>query len=223
MTALGLAPTGVASVVPWFMVLVPVLLGVLVAMLSLRHRQRRLAEALHARIEQLEEALAALVPAAVPNDPPAPVPAAPQGPAPDPAPNPSGDVLAGRTSHIRRLLDGAGPELRSLGDQAILCLHEHVAESVTPSDLAQHLCVSLRTLERGLCQALACTPRQLILTMKMREARRMLLQGYRVAEVAERLGFEDAFHFSRRFKSHYHIPPSRIRPAAGGAGPTAAP
>ena len=126
---------------------------------------------------------------------------------------PSGDVLAGLTSHVRRLVQTPGGETVSLADQAIVCIHRHLEANVQPAQVAGELFVSLRTLERGLAMTLDCTPRQLIVAMKMREARRLLLDGkHRVADVAERLGFADPFHFSRRFKAFYGISPSEVRP-----------
>jgi AraC-like DNA-binding protein len=49
----------------------------------------------------------------------------------------------------------------------------------------------------------------------MREARRMLVQGSRVVDVAQQLGFVNVFHFSRRFKSLYRVAPSQVRSAGG--------
>lgn len=128
---------------------------------------------------------------------------------------PSGDVLAGMTSHVDRIVASEGGIAQSLADQAIFCVHRHIEENVAPAAIAEELFVSLRTLERGLAVALDCTPSQLILAMKMREARRLLEAGEgRVADVAERLGFANAFHFSRRFKSFYRVNPSELRRVA---------
>lgn len=125
---------------------------------------------------------------------------------------PTGDVLAGWTTHVRQVVEGEAAEAIGLADQAILGIHRRLHANLTPADLAAALCVSLRTLERGLATTLDCTPSQLILAMKMREARRMLLSGhYRVGEVADRLGFANAFHFSRRFKAYYRVAPSEMR------------
>lgn len=124
--------------------------------------------------------------------------------------SPTGDVLAGLTSHVQRIVQGDGGP-RSLADQAIFCVHRRIQENVTPSEIAGDLYVSLRTLERGLATALDCSPSQLILAMKMREARRLLAGGqWRVSEVAELLSFANAFHFSRRFKSFYRVAPSEL-------------
>lgn len=126
---------------------------------------------------------------------------------------PTGDVLAGKTSHIARVIEGSGAEAVSLADQALVIVHRRLDEPITPNDVAEALYVSLRTLERGLAEELGCTPRQLILAVKMREARRMLRDGrYQVQEVAGQLGFASASHMSRRFKSFYRVSPSDMIP-----------
>ncbi|HPC84275.1 MAG TPA: helix-turn-helix transcriptional regulator [Thermoanaerobaculaceae bacterium] len=179
------------------------LAGLVAGLLVLQARQRRQVSALLARLEELEARWAAV---AMP----------PVGPAASASTlTPSGDVLAGMTSHVARIVQSGGGTTRSLADQAIFCVYRHLTESITPNTLADELHVSLRTLERGLAVALDCTPSQLILAMKMREARRLLESGEcRVAEVADRLGFANAFHFSRRFKSFYRTSPSELRQVA---------
>lgn len=142
---------------------------------------------------------------------------APPPPADESAP-PDGDVLAGRTSYVAAMVAGAGSDATSLADRTILAIHGRLADPLTATELADELFVSLRTLERVLAATLECTPRQLILTMKMREARRLLLEGeHRVGEVASRLGFPTPAHFSTRFKSFYGCSPSRLLrgPATG--------
>ena len=128
----------------------------------------------------------------------------------------SGDVLAGHTSFVRRVVDGGVERPASTGELAIGCVHSRLEETIQPAVLASELSISLRTLERGLLAELGCTPRQLILAMKMREARRMLETGrFRVNEVAYRLGFSTPSSFSRRFRSFYHVPPTTVaRPPA---------
>ena len=138
--------------------------------------------------------------------------------------SPTGDVLAGLTSRVERIAASDGGAAETLADHAIYRIQKRMDANLTPSELAEELFVSLRTLERGLALGLACTPSQLILAMKMREARRMLLTGrFRVAEVAERLGFANPFHFSRRFKGFYRVAPSELRPGADAARPTPSP
>ena len=129
---------------------------------------------------------------------------------------PSAEVLAGMTSRVRRLVASHGAAAARAADQAIFRIQSNMQTNYTPGQLADALFVSLRTLERGLAVGLGCTPGQLILAMKMREARRLLQTGdHRVAEVADRLGFANPFHFSRRFKSFYRVAPSEVRQAGG--------
>jgi len=127
----------------------------------------------------------------------------------------SADVLHGKTSHIRRVVDASSSQVISLADQSIAYVHRNLRENLTPQRMAEELFVSLRTLERGLTSGLDCTPRELILAMKMREARRLLESGnYRVSEVASDLAFSSPSHFSRRFKSFYRVAPSKVLPRA---------
>lgn len=55
------------------------------------------------------------------------------------------------------------------------------------------------------------SPRQYILRRKMEEAKLMMQNGARVQEAAERLGFYDAFHFSKAFKKYWKAPPIAFR------------
>jgi AraC-like DNA-binding protein len=126
---------------------------------------------------------------------------------------PSDDVLAGRTSYVEAMVEGSRAEAVSLTDRIIVCIHANLKRALSPSELAEELQVSLRTVERILAATLECTPTQLIVAMKMRTARQLLTSGrYRVNEVAYRLGFSNPAHFSSRFKAFYRVPPSELLP-----------
>lgn len=56
------------------------------------------------------------------------------------------------------------------------------------------------------------SPYQFLTRLRMDHASRLLLEGdVTVKSVADAMGFKDAFHFSRVFKSVHHVPPSRFR------------
>ncbi len=170
-------------------------------------RQRRQLQALMARLDELETALADREDA---EDGLARVVEEVRS-----GRHPAADVLAGRTTHVRRLVEGEDGTAFGLADQAIVAVHRRLEDPIAPADLADELCVSLRTLERGLATTLECTPRQLILAMKMREARRLLeREALTVSEVAYRLGFSSPGHFSRRFSAFYREAPSAVRSRA---------
>ena len=55
------------------------------------------------------------------------------------------------------------------------------------------------------------TPHRFLMRLKMNRATELLLDGdLLVKEVAARLEFADAFHFSRAFKRLYGLPPQRF-------------
>ena len=56
------------------------------------------------------------------------------------------------------------------------------------------------------------SPYQFLTRLRMEHASRILLESdATVKSVAAALGYKDAFHFSRVFKSVHHVPPSRFR------------
>ena len=56
------------------------------------------------------------------------------------------------------------------------------------------------------------SPYRFLTRLRMDHASQLLLdEAASVKAVAERLGFKDAFHFSRVFKSVHRVPPSRFR------------
>jgi AraC-like DNA-binding protein len=103
-----------------------------------------------------------------------------------------------------------GPDRVDL--RATLFVYDKLDQPITPTDLADDLNLSLRSLQRGLSSTLNCTPRELILAVKMREGKRFLLdEDCRVQEAARAVGFDDPFHFSRRFKAYYQMSPSEMQ------------
>jgi len=186
---------------------VGVLAGGLTAAL-LQRRQARKMRALIERLEQLQETVRE-----VPDD-------AGSGErrfelqdvsAPHSVTSLTADVLAGRTTHVRLLIEEGAAQGLPLADQAIIRVHAHLEDNLAPAELAGELNVSLRSLERGLALSLDCTPRELILAVKMREARRLLERGeLNVTGVAYRLGFSSPSHCSRRFRAFFKVPPSEI-------------
>lgn len=182
----------------------------LVALLMLQRRtQHQLAELMD-RLDELEQ-VASGRESGVPAAPEAGLSEAGLDSADGVEPDLSRDVLAGRTSFVRRAIEGELRRPASLAGQVIAVVDSNIEDRLSPGELASELSVSLRTLERGIGAELGCTPRQLILAMKMREARRLLESGrFRVNEVASRLGFTTPSHFSRSFRTFYRVPPSEF-------------
>jgi len=107
-----------------------------------------------------------------------------------------------------------GPDRTDL--RATVFVYEQLERPLTPGDVAEGLNLSLRSLQRGLGSSLGCTPTELILAVKMREAKRLLVEdGVRVQEAARAVGFDDPFHFSRRFKNYYAVSPTEMQDRLG--------
>jgi len=103
-----------------------------------------------------------------------------------------------------------GPDRVDL--RATLFVYDRMDQPITPTDLADDLNLSLRSVQRALSATLNCTPRELILAVKMREGKRLLLdEDCRVQEASRAVGFDDPFHFSRRFKAYYRMSPSEMQ------------
>ena len=86
---------------------------------------------------------------------------------------------------------------------------EQVGTVRDPTALAAQFHVSLRTLQRRLARGLGTTPQELLLATRLEAAHQLLCEGHlRVAQVADRVGFEDVSHFARRFKAAYGVAPS---------------
>ncbi|MCU0305163.1 MAG: helix-turn-helix transcriptional regulator [Thermoanaerobaculales bacterium] len=198
-------------------VAVAALAGAAVAAAALRaghHRRRR-----NALDDQLADLEGVLVGLGAPT--PATPPTAPQPAASDLVDDPADDpeVLRGPLSTaisiLRRDLGHELPAPDRTDLRAARFLYQHLGRPLTPADLAHGLNLSLRTLQRGLSTTLGCTPRELILAVKMREAKRRLIDdGLRVQEAARAVGFDDPFHFSRRFKAYYGVPPTEMQARA---------
>lgn len=64
-------------------------------------------------------------------------------------------------------------------------------------------------LIRNFCRAVGMPPHEWLLQTRIDEAKRMLLAGDAIADVANELGFADQSHFTRRFKSVTGLSPGQ--------------
>jgi AraC-like DNA-binding protein len=174
--------------------------------------RRRIKERRDALEDQLTSLEGVLVNLAISSDQPAPTTAPPEPAAlSDDSFSPRGP-LSTEISILQNNLSPNLPPPDRVDLRATCHVYEHLETPMTPADLADGLNVSLRSLQRGLAGSLGCTPRELILAIKMREAKRHLLEGdARVQEAARAVGFDDPFHFSRRFKAYYRVSPTEMQ------------
>lgn len=82
--------------------------------------------------------------------------------------------------------------------------------------LADAVSLSYSHLSRLLKKECGKSFTQLVASLRMKRASKLLLRGVPVLETAERTGFKSSAHFCRVFKKYYGCTPRRVGPAVGG-------
>lgn len=93
--------------------------------------------------------------------------------------------------------------------QAILYIRYHLAEPLTLESIAADVGVSKFHLSREFKAMTGQTVFEMVNLIRCKEARRMIVGGASVSEAAMACGFESASYFSRCFKKHFGMLPSR--------------
>jgi AraC family transcriptional activator of mtrCDE len=89
----------------------------------------------------------------------------------------------------------------------------------TVDELASRCHLSRATFARQFQQAAGCGPIELLTTLRMELASRLLAQGAQdSASVGEAVGYRSEAAFNRAFARHAGVTPGRFRRAAGGRG-----
>ena len=118
-----------------------------------------------------------------------------------------------RTYEEYRYMDGG---LAPLADEVVveaqLWIEANVAAQITVAELATRLGVSVRTLDRRFRQASGASPRAFWQQRRVRLAKELLEKtNLTIGEIAYRVGYQDAGHFSRLFERELSVPPSQYR------------
>ena len=92
-------------------------------------------------------------------------------------------------------------------------IEAHLHEKITTDQLAGEVGRSASFVAHHFESEFGKTPRQYIMKRRMEEARTLLENGASVQSTADRLGFYDAFHFSKTFKRFWKNPPSSFLPS----------
>lgn len=145
-----------------------------------------------------------------------------------------GASLAQKALHImqvdRRRFEGSAqpsplPELESDDirvSRALLVMEQNLAEPLPILTIADEIGVSVRQLERVFMQQMEVSPHQAYLALRLRHGRWMLKNDdLSASRIAAELGFSDASHFGRCFKSQYGTTPAKFRKQMKQPGPKA--
>jgi AraC-like DNA-binding protein len=121
---------------------------------------------------------------------------------------------------IYRLLMGQqGARLRHLAvlsgyppliTRAVERLREDFDQPLRIEDLARELGMSVSSLHHHFKAVTAMSPLQFQKQLRLQEARRLMLsEDHDAASAAYRVGYRDASHFNREYKSLFGVPPMR--------------
>jgi AraC-like DNA-binding protein len=91
-------------------------------------------------------------------------------------------------------------------------IHEHYADPISRTDLAQHVALSEDYLTACFRKELGVTPITYINRFRVHQAQQLLLHtGKSVTEIARDVGFSDSGYFSRVFRREVGLSPTGYR------------
>ncbi|WP_304639721.1 GlxA family transcriptional regulator [Pseudomonas sp.] len=109
---------------------------------------------------------------------------------------------------LRNRLGATHPKLT----QAVILMESNIEEPLTTDEIARHVCVSRRQLERIFKQYLNSVPSQYYLELRLNRARQMLLQTSKsIIQIGLSCGFSSGPHFSSAYRNCFGITPREDR------------
>ena len=92
--------------------------------------------------------------------------------------------------------------------EAVLLMEANLEEPMSLDEIARHVALSRRQLERLFQKYLNCVPTRYYLELRLARARQLLLQtSMSIVDVAFACGFVSAPHFSKCYRDYFGIPP----------------
>jgi len=109
---------------------------------------------------------------------------------------------------LRNRLGSSHPKLT----QAVILMESNIEEPLTTDEIARHVCVSRRQLERIFKQYLNSVPSQYYLELRLTRARQMLLQTSKsIIQIGLSCGFSSGPHFSSAYRNCFDVTPREDR------------
>ena len=92
--------------------------------------------------------------------------------------------------------------------EAVSLMETNIEEPMSLDELANHVALSRRQLERLFQKHLSCVPTRYYLELRLERARQLLLQTSKsIVDIAFACGFVSAPHFSKCYRDYFSIPP----------------
>ena len=129
-------------------------------------------------------------------------------------------AVVGNTIHLVSLLYRAfmdhttapmQAEKPELLDQVLAYIEKHLAEKITLEEVSRHFFVSQSTISQKFREKMGVSFYRCVTQRRLIAAKTLILEGRRLTEVGEQVGFTDYSAFYRAFKQEYGISPRQFR------------
>lgn len=100
-------------------------------------------------------------------------------------------------------------------EQIVSYFEDHYGEKISLDQIAENMYLSPFYISRIFKSETGDTPIRYLINIRLEKAMELLRSGFAgsIREVAEQVGYEDAYHFSKLFKKRYGFPPSQAKKA----------
>ena len=109
------------------------------------------------------------------------------------------DLFSGRGTHRPNYVKETRDAINSL-----------YMTDISVAEIAEGLGLDRRYLSRIFRRDMGMTVMDYLIKVRMEEAKRLLLSGLSVSRVAELVGYNDSFYFSKSFKKYFGVAPSTV-------------
>lgn len=94
-------------------------------------------------------------------------------------------------------------------------LEEHYAEKISLDQIAENMYLSPFYISKIFKSEMGESPIHYLIRVRMERAKELLEKGsdLSITEIAEQVGYDDVYHFSKLFKKAYGLSPSKVRKA----------
>ena len=122
------------------------------------------------------------------------------------------DKVRGKEERQRVALQARFGVLQPKLSEAVTLMEANIEEPLTTDEIAQHVCVSRRQLERIFKQYLNRVPSQYYLELRLNKARQMLMQTSKsIIQIGLSCGFSSGPHFSSAYRNFFGATPREDR------------
>ena len=101
-------------------------------------------------------------------------------------------------------------------ERIVTYFEEHYSEKISLDQIAENMYLSPFYISKIFKSEIGDTPIRYLINIRLEKAKHLLESesGSSIQEIAARVGYEDAYHFSKLFKKHYGVSPSQVRKKA---------